>query len=302
MNRDQFYALFGKGFGEGSEAARQGMASEDKKALESYLLGQKAQLDAAADTRKQGAAEEMFKAHPNAAVGAHGFSINPENAAGRAQAAQGRLEIKGLSDTYSKETGDIKKKQGILEQIAQLQAPDPTTGMPTALDEAQMQRMLAMAVNSGALSDEDVRSAVPRDIAQTSKSIYNYLQPLGEWAGMKKQPIYSDETRGNIQKLIQGKIAAHNQQLGDAEQQLKDLAPYAAPSLSSQNAQNVISGITGVRNKAQQRLSGGQQQATTGQPSMQIVPSANAAQSQTDPNAAKMKRLQELRAMQPAGK
>lgn len=256
----------------GYKSQQERSAQREKSAsdLENLLKGKQAEHDLSEEgaQKRLTKAEEMFKKYPNAAVSVskEGASLSPREGNGRST-QQKRLEATTLNRIYADQTKPIKEMQGTLEQI------NPLLADPTNIDDQQLRRTLALAVNKGALSDKDVEDALPGDIEQSAKKAFNFVQPalngVASAFGSKvdKKPIYSEGTVRGIQKLVEGKMRPLDAQLSQAEQQILSMAPTIAPTLSAEapeTLQQLISGIKGPRASQQQRIVEGFQKTTGG--------------------------------------
>lgn len=243
-----------KGLSIGAAGAQKRMDHESD--LAKLLKGD--ELKAAALQREIDAAKKLRGEFPGMAVKTGEASIGAPERMGRQGMAQSRLEATGLNRIYTDQTKPIKEKQQTLQDIA------PLLKDPTNIDDQQLRRTMAMAVNKGALSDTDVEDSLPGDVEQTVKKAYNWVQPALAPLGFKKKPIYSEETVKNINKLITGKMAPLDAQITEAGQQVRDLAPAAAPTLSEdpELLEQTLQGITGAREAQQKRITGDMQSAT----------------------------------------
>jgi hypothetical protein len=252
-NRDLLLQMLSGGVEKGISAGSAGAlkSMERQGDLEKLLKGD--ELKAQGLEREISAAKRMSREHPGVAVKAGEASIGAPERMGRAGIAQQRLEASGLNRLYTDQTKPIKEKQQTLQDIA------PLLQDPTNIDDQQLRRTMAMAVNKGALSDTDVDDSLPGDVEQTLKKAYNWVQPALSPLGFKKKPIYSEETVKNINKLVTGKLAPLDSQLEEAGRQVEELAPAFAPTLSEdpELLQQTITGIRGPRQAQQKRINEG---------------------------------------------
>jgi hypothetical protein len=232
------------------------------------------QYEQAAQKRAQRDAMNAYHANPKAAisVGKGSFSINPETDAtqGPRALAQKRLEAQALNNVYVNQTKPIKEKQQKLQDIA------PLMSDPSNIDDQQLRRALAQAVNTGALSDQDVEDALPGDVELMARKGWNYIQPALAWTGAEKAPVYSEGTRNSISKLVTGKLDPLERQLTEAGSQVRDLAPTVAPSIFAEGPETLeqlFRGIEGPRKGQQTRITG-DINAATGAPQQPGAPRA----------------------------
>jgi hypothetical protein len=253
--REHLLKLMLKGADIGSEGAQS--ALNQKNTLEQLLKGD--ELKAAGLQRDIEATKGLQRQFPGVAVKAGGASIGAPERMGRAGIAQQRLEASGLNRVYTDQTKPVKEKLQTMQDIA------PLLEDPTNIDDQQLRRTMAMAVNKGALSDTDVEDSLPGDIEQTFKKAYNWAQPAISKVipSAKKMPIYSEETVQNIRKLVDGKMAPLQSQLEEAGNQVRELAPAFAPTLSEdpELLEQTLSGITGAREAQQKRIQQHMQQS-----------------------------------------
>jgi hypothetical protein len=168
--------------------------------------------------------------------------------------AQKRAETVALNKVYNDQTKGVREHQDSLDQIA------PLLKDPTNIDDQQLRRQMAMAVNKGTLTDKDVEDALPSDIITKGKQAYNWIQPVLKPLGAEKATIYGEDTVHGIQKLLQGKRDTLDKQLADADNQVQQMAPYVAPTISAEEPQSIaglIQGIKGVRGAQQKRITSG---------------------------------------------
>lgn len=200
-------------------------------------------------------AEMLSRKHPGMGVtaGENSVSLSPREPS-KGALSQRRLEAQALNRVYTDQTRQAKERQQSLQDV------EPLLKDPTNIDDQQLRRTLAMAVNKGALSDTDVEDALPGDVEQTLKKAYNWVQPALAPLGAKKMPIYSEGTVAGIKKLLQGKVDPLTRQIEDAGQQVRDLAPSIAPTLAAddpQTLEQLLTGITRPRMEQQKRISDG---------------------------------------------
>lgn len=203
--------------------------------------------------------DELQKQFPNRAIGAGGGRLSvgaPRSGLDGIDPKQFRYEAMNLNKIYESQTKPIKEKQLALQEI------EPLLDDPTNIDDQQLRRQLALAVNKGVLSDEDVEDALPGDIKQFLTKAYNWVQPALAPFGAEKKRLYSDQDVKSINKLLTGKLSPLEQQLEEAGAQIRQMAPTVAPTLSTYRPdalEGLLKGITGAREAQQQRLNKGLQ-------------------------------------------
>jgi hypothetical protein len=162
----------------------------------------------------------------------------------RATVGQKRLETKAITEAYQGQTRKLREQQQGLETATNL-LEDPNN-----LNDQQVRRATAMAVNSGALSDQDVNDAVPGDIGQTARKAWNFVQPALSVFGAEKKPIYTDENRKQLQDLFKNRSGTIGGQLQDAGSQVRTLAPGLAPTLAEEDPEQLETFLTGLTTPA----------------------------------------------------